>query len=259
MTPRPEDLTEEDLLAAGGGEPSQAFDAPAPDWASPADVSADPAQPETGPLLSIPEEPHVPHELRVHRLYDPRPEIRAARAEDRKRQDQADLSEMLLAATTRRAPNLRNLGAPELQAVLEAQKAMPRPVDEEMRRAQLAHLLGKPDVPKINALGDAFKQQQISESKSREAMYGRANQPKPEKDEPILSDEEASVMEGQLGLAPGSLKGVRVSVAKGLRPKAVPRPARAPGSSSARRRTCSRAGRARSPGHLHRHRRLPHQ
>jgi hypothetical protein len=137
---------------------------PEPDFTAPPQAGEPETQPTSPPMLSIPEEPHVPAELRVHRLYDPRPEIDAARAQDRKSQDQSDLRELLLAATQRRAPQLRSLGAPELQAVLEKQKFAPQPVDEEMRKAQLAALLRKdqPKPEKIDALGDAEKRARLA-------------------------------------------------------------------------------------------------
>lgn len=134
-----------------------------PDWAQPADVSAMPdSDPSEGltapPLMEESRDSHVPPELRVSTLLARQKAIEQASQHDQQRQQQEDMRNLILQATTRgKAGQPRNIGTPEMQKVLAQYGAQPEK-EPAYKLSDLEKLkTGKP----VDLLGDQVKQLQI--------------------------------------------------------------------------------------------------
>lgn len=171
-----------------------------PDWASQADVSARPdSDPSEGlsapPLMEPGKDSHVPPELRVSTLLARQRAIEKASQQDRQRQDQADTRAYLLAAGRREAPQLHNIGTPEMQKVLAQYGAQPEK-EPAYKLSDLEKLRAKP----VDILGDRIKALQALEAEKRLATAPKDTTKKP------LDAEARAYWKGISGhdLAPGA-------------------------------------------------------
>ena len=155
----------------------------------------------------------------------PGPDVNAARMEDRQRQDQDDLRNLLLQAATRgQSGQLRNLGNPETQFALSQQPKQQDELDRAMKVAQLKKLF---EPKERNPFEDELKQAEIDNYKSLKALHDRQGFPAPQKSKIVgapesddLTPEEEALLEQKLGLPKGSLANVRRKTV-GLIPKKV--------------------------------------
>lgn len=143
-------------------------------------------------------EPHVAPEFKVSNVLKRQDEMKAAQREDRKRQDSDDIRMLLLAAGTRSKPQLRNLGTPEMSALLKQYQMQPKavdPLEQERKLLELQKLRdglkAKPVDPRDSQLKDLLIQMRQKDVNAEPKPSGK----------PPLTPERRAYWEGIAGKA----------------------------------------------------------